>query len=174
MSILTTGRHEATTYVGSNPATVAKALVYLVITIGGLPATVALLGGDVSPASIVRFAIAVLGAIVVWRVPSDALAKALAAGALAGLQALALVVVGVAGWSQVTLADWMGVLVAVLAALGVGITPNAPMTDAGTSTGAAGETHAVTSVQNPVGAAPAATTAPADAWPGPDHEAEDS
>lgn len=170
------GRHEATTYAGASPATVAKAIIYLAVTVLGLPATTALADGDLSPASLVRFAIAVVGVLVVWRVPSDGLHKAIAAGALAGLQALELIVAGVAGWGDVTLNDWTGVLVAVLAALAVGVTPNAPL-DAGTSTGAVGEVHLVTNVADPVGAAPSApsaATTPAPPWPGPDHPDDES
>lgn len=85
--------------------------------------------GNVSPAELVTIIIAILGAIPVYFIPNlptgvAKYAKAFVAFGLAAAQAVVLIVATSQDWSGVTSNDWLTVLLAGLAAIGLAIIPN--------------------------------------------------
>ena len=106
----------------------AKAIL-AIITAALAALAAALTDGALSSAEAVTIGIAIVTAVGVYLVPNlDAgparYAKAFVAAAGAGLAALATLLAEGLGLSQVTLSDWITVLLAILGAVGVGIVPN--------------------------------------------------
>jgi len=91
----------------------------------------ALSDGTISPVEFVNIMIAIVTAAGVYLVPNldsgiAKYAKAIVSLVGAALAALVLILSPGIGFDQVTLADWLTVLLAALAAIGIGIVPNAP------------------------------------------------
>jgi hypothetical protein len=119
-AIVTKGGQEVT---DSQPGEYTKAI----IAIFGSAATIVLSGlmaGPITPALIVNAIIAAVTVVPVAWLSQKWWLKAIAAGVLAGLQALVLIVASATGWSTVTGANWAAVILAFVVAAGVGIIPN--------------------------------------------------
>jgi hypothetical protein len=91
--------------------------------------TAALSDGQVNAVETVNVIIAILTAVGVYLVPNlekgaGAIAKTIVAFGGAALATLALILGEGLGWGDVTSADWLGALLAGLAAIGVYIVPN--------------------------------------------------
>lgn len=109
------------------PAEVAKAILYLVVTVLAIYRISAADG--VTAAEWVNIGIAILGLIPVYWF-AGTLVKTIIAFALAGAQALVLVLGTSLGFSDVTPDSWIGVALAAFAAIGIAVVPNKPMIDA--------------------------------------------
>lgn len=106
----------------------AKSIV-MVIAAGIGILTAALSDGVVSATEFVNIAIAIVTAIGVYIVPNlDAgvgkYAKTIVAAVGAGLSALIVILGTNLGWADVSSSDWLNVLLAALAAVGLYIVPN--------------------------------------------------
>jgi len=89
--------------------------------------------GVLTPLEMVTVTIAVLTSVGVYLVPNlSSGAQRYAKGAVAflgaGLAALALVLTGALGWADVSLSDWLTVILAALGGVGVVVVPNAAPT----------------------------------------------
>lgn len=109
-----------------------------VLAAGLIILVAALSDGKLAPVELVNIVIAVVTAAGVYVVPNLAsgvggYAKAIVSVVGAALAALSLVLSPGLGFGQVSLADWLTVVLAGLAAIGIGIVPNAPKIDAGTA-----------------------------------------
>lgn len=108
----------------------AKSIV-MVIAAGIGILTAALSDGVVSPVEYVTIAISILTAIGAYLIPNmssgvGAYAKTLVAFGGAAAAALANIVAHAASFSEVSQSDWLNVLLAGLAAVGLFIVPNVP------------------------------------------------
>lgn len=106
----------------------AKSIV-MVIAAGIGILTAALSDGVVSATEFVNIAIAIVTAVGVYIIPNleagvGSIAKFLVAAVGAGLQALIVVLGDNLGWVDVSTSDWLNVLLASLAAVGLYIVPN--------------------------------------------------
>lgn len=120
-----------------SPAEVAKAIVYLGLTALAIYRVSA--PGGIIPAEWVNIGIGVLGIIPVYLL-AGTVVKMIIAFALAGGQALVLVLGPALGWGDVSGDSWIGVAFAAFAAIGIAVVPNKPMIDAR-------ETNVITSLQ---------------------------
>jgi hypothetical protein len=113
----------AAPYVPLNVGYVAKTITYIVLA--GILSLIAALADEViTPVELIGIAIAFLGAIPVYWTTAAGWLKTVVAFALAGLQALVLIVATVADFGDISLQSWLVVLVAALAGIGVAIVPN--------------------------------------------------
>lgn len=106
----------------------AKSIV-MVIAAGIGILTAALSDGVVSATEFVNIAIAIVTAVGVYIIPNleegaGKIAKFLVAAFGAGLQALVVILGDSLGWTDVSSSDWLNVLLAALAAVGLYIVPN--------------------------------------------------
>lgn len=106
-----------------SPADVAKAIAYSVVAVA--VALIPITADDVvSNPELLILAVAVLGILGVYWLRGT-IAKVSIAFAVAGLQALALVITDLnPGFGQVTTTQWLVVLVTAASAIGVGFIPN--------------------------------------------------
>lgn len=106
----------------------AKSII-MVLAAGVGILTAALSDGVVSATEFVNIAIAIVTAVGVYLIPNlpagpGKIAKFLVAAVGAGLQALVIVLGDTLGWADVSSSDWLNVLLAALAAVGLYIVPN--------------------------------------------------
>lgn len=108
----------------------AKSIV-MVIAAGIGILTAALSDGKVTPVEFVNIGISIVAAIGAYLIPNlsagvGSYAKSIVAFAGAALAALATIVASATSFGQVTPSDWLNVLLAALAAVGLFIVPNSP------------------------------------------------
>lgn len=108
----------------TNVGYVAKLIAYLVLAV--LTPLQVYLRDGISAHEGVLLAIAFLGALAVYWAPPSPIIKGAITFALAGAEALALVVTESAGLADVDVSSWIGVVIAALASIGVALIPNAP------------------------------------------------
>lgn len=109
----------------TTPAGVAKLLTYI-----GL-ATVSILipalaDDKLSAVEVINASIAALGAVLVYYVGAPKHLKTIVTFALAALQALVLIVSESGNFAEVSAANWLAVVVAAFAGIGVAFVPNKP------------------------------------------------
>lgn len=118
----------------STPGGVAKLLIYI-----GLAALSiiypALADDQISLVEGINATIAALGAAAVWYVTAEHWFKTIAAFVLAALQALVLVIADGSGLADVSAANWVAIVIAAFAAIGVAFVPNKPALDPDPLTG---------------------------------------
>lgn len=114
----------------TTPQAVGKLITYMALAAVSILLPSIQAGGDISPVNVVNAAVAVIGTIPVYYARPEQWMKTLVAAALGGLQALVLIVANATSFAQVTPGDWIAVIVAGLAAIGVAYVPNrqAPIT----------------------------------------------
>lgn len=108
------------------PAEVAKAILYIALTAGGL--IVAARGEDkiVSLDEIITIAIIVGGLIPVYLLSGTIVKTVVAFGLAAGNALNVIIIGGVLGLGDVTLDDWILIGIQAFAAIGIAVVPNAP------------------------------------------------
>lgn len=116
----------------TTPAGVAKLITYIGLAVAAILVT-ALADDQLSTVELLNAAIAAVGALLVYEVTNAHGLKTIATFALAGLQALVLVVTDVGNLGDVSIANWLAVVIAAFAGIGVAFVPNKVVTpnDAG-------------------------------------------
>lgn len=110
-----------------SPAEVAKAITYIAITALALLQTS--LAGGLTLVEYLVLGIAVVTAIPVYLLAGTTV-KTVVAFVSAALQALVLAIGDATNLADVSAADWITILFAALAAIGIALVPNKPMIDA--------------------------------------------
>lgn len=104
------------------PAAVAKAIVYIALAAVGI-LTTALADDVLTSLELIQTGIIVAGAIPVYLL-AGTVAKTISAFAVALGQAVVLLIADGTALADVSIASWLGVVVAAFAAIGVAVVPN--------------------------------------------------
>lgn len=109
----------------TTPGEVAKALLYIALAALGV-LQFALSDGELSLIELLQAIVMVAGVVPVYLL-AGRIAKTVAAFIVAAAQAvIALLVNGATGFADISLSDWVGVIIGSLAAIGILLVPNAP------------------------------------------------
>lgn len=101
---------------------VAKAVIYIALAALGILIT-ALADNHLSAVELIQTAIVVAGVVPVYLI-AGTIPKTISAFVVAALQSVLLLVADGTGFAEVSIASWLGVIVAAFAAIGVAVVPN--------------------------------------------------